>query len=216
MARKKFTGEVAKPIEGQPVRNRITQEEARNRIGSVIFGEDWISIFPPDHARLGDFSKGDINLLKDEKYGPYTKRVNNRPVLMIGPRPANLTKRLDVALGRAERFRLQISFVINWMCDRRVSFTSEVEVESVERAIAAWNDSQRGDDAMAPPSCGPRPIKMRRAMSAIKADIKARRLTKSQFIEMKHKEGAGRYKVSETLFGQAKKEILRLLNNPEK
>lgn len=99
----------------------MTRDQARERIGKAIYGDDWIGNLRPD----------EIDLLS----GPYGIRKktlpNGRPIDFIDVCPPDVRSRLDLALGRQLRSWAQLSATVDWMDDHGIS----VRETSIGRSI---------------------------------------------------------------------------------
>ncbi len=140
----------------------IDAREARRLVGKALFGADWI----------GSLSKKELDLLSGPQ-GPRRKRLaSGRTINLIPPcSTATLRKRLDLAIGRAERAVLQDATVIDVMHDN--GFHDVAEAFDRGRVDRFLKKLGTGHAELPPRRVGKRPVLIGGIIAKMASDTRA-------------------------------------------
>jgi hypothetical protein len=177
----------------------ISLNEMRERVGPVLFGEDWI----------GEATDGDWKLITGDygiKQGDRRTADGIRKIPTIKPCPKTLAPKLERALGRHARADAQYSAVDSWLEDH-LGFLSTADRKLFNKAL----NKERRDVQAAPsqkPQPGPKPKVLPRIMAAMTTDLNDKNLSRDQLEKMPDKELEFRYQARRQSAREARKRVL--------
>ncbi len=173
----------------------IDPAEARRLVGKAMYGDDYI----------GELSKKDLQLLSGP-HGPRRKTLSNgRAINIISPCPAYLRKKLDVAIGRAERAFVQYTTAIDFLHDN--GFRDVSEAYDCQRFTKFLESIGRRQQEASTRPVGKPPDLIESVKQKMSSDIRGGIDIES----MKGKALAAKYGVSRGTAVKARREVLERL-----
>jgi hypothetical protein len=181
-----------------PMTKVISLNEMRERVGPVLFGEDWIG-----EATDGDWKliTGDYGIKQGDRHT--ADGIRKKPT--IKPCPKTLAPKLERALGRHARADAQYSAVDSWLEDLGFLWTADRKL--FNKAL----NKEKTDAQAAPPQKnqpGPKPKVLPRIMAAMTTDLNDKKLSRDQFEKMPDKELEFRYEARRQSVREARKRVL--------
>jgi hypothetical protein len=187
------------PRKGVAARDLIFLNERRQRVGRLIFGDDWIDgLTDEQYELLRQYAPALRAIVR-------TDGVTN-PLPHVAPCPTGFCDRLDRALGRQFRMEAQYVTVDSWLQDHgfdsvrpsdRKSFNALIKAEAKARASAPI-ERQRGPKATILP----------RIIAAMKDDISSGQLTLDALKTMSDKEMEAKYEARRERVRAARQTVL--------
>ncbi|MGH6672345.1 MAG: hypothetical protein ACRECV_10290 [Xanthobacteraceae bacterium] len=189
------------------MRDAVSLDEMRERVGRAIFGNDWLGGRPDDEWAL------------IRSHGPkkaLVVRTDGSTVWLphITPCPPTLVRKLDEALGRAERAQAQFVTVDTWIqeyvCVPHPAHGGDRKVfNATLRAYEAGKPDGRG----ARPR-GPKPVTLERVVAEMRAHLDSGTLTAEGLHNAKEENLASGYGCSRDVVRKAR--LIALAPPPEK
>jgi hypothetical protein len=190
-------------MRGQVIRNEITLNEMRERVGQLIFGVDWI----------GGLTDDQYDLLRAYPLIPRDiLRTDGSTIRLehVEPCPAKLAPAIDRARGKQERMGAQYVTVDSWIQDHGlpVDPRRNADRKSFDRLMEVQIEKQKPPELTPNRQRGPRPRILPRIIADMERDLVEGHLTREDLAVLPDKELAARYSAKRERVRTARAKLL--------